>query len=77
MAEEQATRTARRFCPFVEQFTQTEATLYTDKYDSYHQLKRFHFPVYQPGDVALYESAVNQKQVFPALISAIVRSHQF
>lgn len=27
-------------CPFVEQFTQPEATLYTDKYDSYNKLKR-------------------------------------
>jgi transposase-like protein len=27
-------------CPFVEQFTQPEATLYTDEYDSYNKLKR-------------------------------------
>jgi transposase-like protein len=27
-------------CPFVERFTQPEATLYTDEYDSYNQLKR-------------------------------------
>ena len=27
-------------CPFVERFTQKEATLYTDEYDSYNRLQR-------------------------------------
>ena len=27
-------------CPFVEQFTRAEATVYTDEYDSYNNLKR-------------------------------------
>ena len=27
-------------CPFVERFTQSEATLYTDEYDSYNRLQR-------------------------------------
>lgn len=32
-------------CPFVERFTQTEATLYTDEHDSYNQLKRLRLTV--------------------------------
>ena len=32
-------------CPFVEQFTQPEATLYTDEYDSYNKLKRMRHTV--------------------------------
>jgi len=30
----------KTLCPFVERFTQVEATLYTDEYDSYNRLKR-------------------------------------
>lgn len=32
-------------CPFVEQFTQAEATLYTDEYDSYNPLDRVRLTV--------------------------------
>ena len=34
----------KTLCPFVEQFTQPEATLYTDEYDSYNQLSAFASP---------------------------------
>lgn len=30
----------KTLCPFVEQFTQTKATVYTDEYESYNHLKR-------------------------------------
>lgn len=30
----------KTLCPFVEQFTRPEATVYTDEYDSYNRLKR-------------------------------------
>jgi transposase-like protein len=30
----------KTLCPFVEQFTRSAATVYTDEYDSYNQLKR-------------------------------------
>ncbi len=30
----------KTLCPFVERFTQANATLYTDEYDSYNRLKR-------------------------------------
>jgi len=32
-------------CPFVERFTQAEATLYTDEYDSYNRLQRIRHTV--------------------------------
>lgn len=32
-------------CPFVESFTQPEATLYTDEYDSYNRFQRFRHTV--------------------------------
>lgn len=32
-------------CPFVEHFTQAEATLYTDEYDSYNRLQRIRHTV--------------------------------
>ena len=32
-------------CPFVERFTQAEATLYTDEYDSYNRLQRIRYTV--------------------------------
>jgi transposase-like protein len=32
-------------CPFVERFTQPEATLYTDEYDSYNHLQRVRYTV--------------------------------
>jgi transposase-like protein len=98
---------------------QPEATLYTDEYDSYNQLKRLRFTVchsagewardddddgirevhcnsnegdwtglrnflrpfrgvhkkYLSGYVAIHEFAVNQKQVSPAFVSALVRLH--
>jgi hypothetical protein len=110
--------TAHWFCPFVEQFTQTEVILYIDAYDSYHRLKclrhtvchnvdewacckdgdglhevhwnfnedssagfrnflcpfRGIYEAYSSGYAAIYELVLNQKQVFPAFISAIVRS---
>lgn len=109
----------KTLCPFVEQFTKPDATLYTDEYDSYNQLKRVRLTVchsagewardddgdglrevhcnsnegawtglrnflrpfrgvhkkYLPGYVAIHEFSVNHKQVSPAFISAIVRSH--
>jgi transposase len=109
----------KTLCPFVEQFTQPEATVCTDEYDSYNQLKRVRFTVchsagewardengdgirevhcnsneggwtglrnflrpfrgvhkhYLSGYVAIYEFAVNHKQVSPAFISTLVRSH--
>jgi transposase len=34
-----------RLCPFVEHFTQAEATLYTDEYDSYNRLQRIRYTV--------------------------------
>ena len=35
----------KTLCPFVERFTQAEATLYTDEYDSYNRLKRIRHTV--------------------------------
>jgi len=35
----------KTLCPFVEQFTTTEATLYTGEYDSYNRLQRVRFTV--------------------------------
>ncbi len=35
----------KTLCPFVEQFTQTDATVYTDEYDSYNQLARVRLTV--------------------------------
>lgn len=35
----------KTLCPFVERFTQTEATLYTDEYNSYNRLKRIRHTV--------------------------------
>jgi transposase len=110
---------SQTLCPFVEQFTKSDATLYTDEYDSYNQLKRIRLTVchsagegardddsdgireihcnsnegawtglrnflrpfrevhknYLSGYVAIHEFSVNHTQVFPAFISAIVRSH--
>jgi transposase len=36
---------SKTLCPFVERFTQVEATLYTDEYDSYNRLKRIRHTV--------------------------------
>ena len=109
----------KTLCPFVERFTQAEATLYTDEYDSYNRLQRIRHTVchgknewardddrdgvrevhlnsneggwtglrnflrpyrgvhkaYLSGYVAIYEMAVNHKQVSPAIVSALVRLH--
>jgi transposase-like protein len=106
-------------CPFVEQFTHADATVYTDEYDSYNKLKHHRLTVshslngwardhdsdsirevhvnsneggwtslrnflrtfrgvhkkYLSAYVAIHEAAVNDKQVTPAFISAIVRLH--
>ena len=35
----------KTLCPFVERFTQAQATLYTDEYDSYNRLKRIRLTV--------------------------------
>lgn len=35
----------KTLCPFVERFTQAEATLYTDEYDSYNRLQRIRHTV--------------------------------
>jgi transposase len=35
----------KTLCPFVERFTQSEATLYTDEYDSYNRLQRIRHTV--------------------------------
>ena len=35
----------KTLCPFVERFTQPEAILYTDEYDSYNRLKRIRHTV--------------------------------
>ena len=35
----------KTLCPFVERFTQAEATLYTDEYDSYNRLNRIRHTV--------------------------------
>ena len=36
---------SKTLCPFVERFTHSEATLYTDEYDSYNRLQRIRHTV--------------------------------